>query len=500
MKNLLSRFEQRHIGWIAVLSLLALGLIQGFSKGWDIPVLVFSVIAVALILTLAIKSGGSDDSMLAQIKQMGKAILDGDTSFRIVGIPPHHPLAELAWMLNEGRDQILAFSHETNMSFRAVEQDKYYRFPMSAGLQGQYKDILERITASQKAMHENYMTKVKEKFVSDMNEQKTSNLLHNLGLMQADLAKITEVMVKMEQDTEDSVRIATQGQASVTNVTQNLGQLINLINEVHASSLQLNKHSEDVSEILKVIASIADQTNLLALNAAIEAARAGEHGRGFAVVADEVKKLSENTKEATGNVETVIRDFTRSSKQMIENAETISTMADQSNELINNFQNDFSRFRDVALQTHAIVGTTQSVSNTSLSKVDHMIYVQNGYRAFELGPESEQWQKVMVDHENCRFGKWLKDGVGGSSYSHLPSFSKIDIPHKTVHESIHNGLGVATGDWRCEPDLQYEILCHFGVAEKASSELIEILTTLADEKNRFDNVSNADAEADIELF
>ena len=218
------------------------------------------------------------------------------------------------------------------------------------------------------------------------------------------------------------------------------------------------------------------------------------------MVADEVKKLSESTKEATINVESVIRDFTSSSKQMIENAETISTMADQSNELINDFQNDFSRFRDVALKTHAVVGTTQSVSNTSLSKVDHMIYVQNGYRAFELGPESEQWQKVMVNHHQCRFGQWYDSGIGASSYAHLPSFGNIKVPHSIVHESIHKGLDTATGDWKCDPELQYEILARFGIAEKASSELIDLLTTLSEEKSRFDSVSGSDTRSEIDLF
>ncbi|AOM82086.1 methyl-accepting chemotaxis protein [Salisediminibacterium beveridgei] len=138
---------------------------------------------------------------------------------------------------------------------------------------------------------------------------KASENTHVVSSMRTKVDEATSAIDEVDQVTSEANDKTIQGKKTLQMTISQIHEIQGVTREVDDSVQRVSDRSDEIGNIIKLINDVAEQTNLLALNAAIEAARAGEHGKGFAVVADEVRKLAEQTGKATGDIQNLIEEM-----------------------------------------------------------------------------------------------------------------------------------------------------------------------------------------------
>lgn len=159
----------------------------------------------------------------------------------------------------------------------------------------------------------------------------------------------------MKDASEISKEAVVEGAGLVAQLKVQAGETAQINLATRTTTEELNNRIKEVEVIIASITSISDQTNLLALNASIEAARAGEAGKGFAVVADEIRKLSEETKEATGKITDIIEKLMVNAEEAADNMQKSAESSERQNEMIEETREKFSLIEDKVETLHGAV-------------------------------------------------------------------------------------------------------------------------------------------------
>ena len=317
---------------------------------------------------------------------------------------------------------------------------------------------------------------IMNKLIHSLTEGLTNSCSNDIGMLRKDLEYNLSLLEEVDNSDNKNKEFTHKINDELSDLSNISNSLMEHIGQTFEQVGTLNTNVESISDVINLIKDISDQTNLLALNAAIEAARAGEHGRGFAVVADEVRKLAERTQKATSEVEISVMGLKQNAQEVHGHSQSMEELSQLSITKMEQFSREMTTLSDNA---DVIEQQTSDITNSIfiiLSKLDHLAFKSNGYRTVF----TQKIDNKFVSDTECRLGKWYIQGKGKENFSKCPSFSKLTSPHKSVHDNIKKAVACVKAG-TCTQESK-NIMTYFEDAEKASNEVTDILSSLLNEE------------------
>jgi len=287
-----------------------------------------------------------DSTMIDELNKVANLMIKGNLGAKIGSTPNNPSLNELKELLNKFFTSISA-----NLKGITNVLSSYTKNDFTAKV-----EINEELEADLKAMILG---------VSNMGEVICTMLNSNLNDAKMLEEKATTLALAMKELTQGASTQASSLQESAAAVEQ----MSSSMNAISQKTADVIRQSDEIKNIITIIRDIADQTNLLALNAAIEAARAGEHGRGFAVVADEVRKLAERTQKSLGEIEANTNVLAQSINEMSESIKEQSEGINMINQSVAQIDHLTKENVVIANKANEVTSDVDNMAKTIVSEV-----------------------------------------------------------------------------------------------------------------------------------